>query len=59
MIKKKIKKFQDNFFPILEVQTTRTNLINGVASSYYGFQMLELLFINANMKMVVITQHYF
>ena len=35
--KEKIKQFQDNFFPILEVTTTRTNLINGVASSYYGF----------------------
>lgn len=35
--KNKIKQFQDNFFPILEVQTTRTKLINGVASSYYGF----------------------
>ncbi len=35
--KEKIKQFQDNFFPILEVKTTRTNLINGVASSYYGF----------------------
>jgi ATP-dependent DNA helicase RecQ len=35
--KEKIKQFQDNFFPILEVETARTNLINGVASSYYGF----------------------
>jgi len=35
--KEKIKQFEDNFFPILEVETTRTNLINGVASSYYGF----------------------
>jgi len=35
--KEKIKQFQDNFFPILEVKTTRTNLINGVASSYFGF----------------------
>ena len=35
--KERIKQFQDNFFPILEVETTRTNLINGVASSYYGF----------------------
>jgi ATP-dependent DNA helicase RecQ len=35
--KEKIKQFQDNFFPILEVETNRTNLINGVASSYYGF----------------------
>lgn len=35
--KEKIKKFQDNFFPILEVETTIIKLINGVASSYYGF----------------------
>jgi ATP-dependent DNA helicase RecQ len=35
--KEKIKHFQDNYFPILEVETTRTNLVNGVASSYYGF----------------------
>jgi len=35
--KEKIKQFQDNFFPILEVETARTNLINGIASSYYGF----------------------
>jgi ATP-dependent DNA helicase RecQ len=35
--REKIKQFQDNFFPILEVETTRTNLINGIASSYYGF----------------------
>ncbi len=35
--KEKIKQFQDNFFPILEVENKTTNLINGVASSYYGF----------------------
>ena len=35
--RKKIKQFQDNFFPILEVETTRTNFINGIASSYYSF----------------------
>ncbi len=35
--KEKIKKFQDNLFPILEVEVTKTNLINGIASSYYGF----------------------
>lgn len=35
--KEKIQNFQDNFFPILEVETIKTNLINGVASSYYGF----------------------
>ncbi len=33
----KIKRFQDSFFPLLEVETAKTNLINGVASSYYGF----------------------
>lgn len=35
--KEKIKKFQNDFFPILEVENKTTNLINGVASSYYGF----------------------
>jgi ATP-dependent DNA helicase RecQ len=35
--REKIKQFQDNFFPILEVENKTTNLINGVASSYYGF----------------------
>ena len=41
--KEKIKQFQDNFFPILEVETTRTNLINGVASSYYGFSNVGVI----------------
>ena len=41
--KEKIKQFQDNFFPILEVETTRTNLINGIASSYYGFSTVGAL----------------
>jgi len=35
--KKKLEEFKDNYFPILEVETTRSNLINGVAGSYYGF----------------------
>jgi len=35
--REKIKQFQDNFFPILEVENKTTNIINGVASSYYGF----------------------
>jgi len=35
--KEKVKNFQENFFPILEVENKTTNLINGVASSYYGF----------------------
>ncbi len=34
---KKIQNFQDDFFPTLKVETKRTNLTNGVASSYYGF----------------------
>jgi ATP-dependent DNA helicase RecQ len=35
--RERIQEFQNNFFPILEVENTKTNLINGVASSYYGF----------------------
>lgn len=35
--REKVQTFQDNFFPILEVETNRTNMINGIASSYYGF----------------------
>jgi ATP-dependent DNA helicase RecQ len=34
--REKIQNFQDNFFPILDVED-KTNLINGIASSYYGF----------------------
>ncbi len=33
----KLKNYQDNYFPILEVESSKTNLINGVAASYYGF----------------------
>lgn len=36
----KFEHFQHNFFPVLEVQTTRTNLINGVAAGFYGFSEL-------------------
>jgi len=32
----KLQDFRENCFPELEVQTTRTNLVNGVAASYYG-----------------------
>jgi len=31
-----IETFRSNYFPILEVETTKTNLANGIASSYYG-----------------------
>jgi ATP-dependent DNA helicase RecQ len=33
----KLKEFKENFFPVLKVETSRTNMINGVASGYYGF----------------------
>ncbi len=33
----KIVEFWDNYFPELETTVKNTNLVNGVASSYYGF----------------------
>ncbi len=33
---KKLEAFRDTFFPVLEVETKRSNLKNGVAASYYG-----------------------
>jgi ATP-dependent DNA helicase RecQ len=35
--KQKLQDFRENYFPLLEVETKGTNLINGVAASYYGF----------------------
>lgn len=32
----RIKDFRERYFPILEVESTKTNLVNGVAASYYG-----------------------
>jgi ATP-dependent DNA helicase RecQ len=32
----KLQTYRENYFPDLQVETTRTNLINGVAASYYG-----------------------
>jgi ATP-dependent DNA helicase RecQ len=32
----KLQDFRENCFPELDVQTTKTKLINGIASSYYG-----------------------
>ncbi|MDR0603841.1 MAG: RecQ family ATP-dependent DNA helicase [Bacteroidales bacterium] len=32
----KLKDFEDNFFPVLEVKTNKSNLVDGVAASYYG-----------------------
>lgn len=36
-LKSKLKEFKEfHFYPILEVETKKTNLVNGIASSYYG-----------------------
>lgn len=32
----KLQDFREDYFPVLEVETKGTNLINGVAASYYG-----------------------
>ncbi len=36
-MKQKLKDFREEYFPVLDVQTRGSNLINGIASSYYGF----------------------
>jgi len=33
----KIREFRESHFPLLDVQSSRTKLVNGVAASYYGF----------------------
>lgn len=33
---KKLNDFRETYFPILQVETKRSNIINGVAASYYG-----------------------
>jgi len=32
----KLQNFRENYFPELEVETLKTNLVNGIAASYYG-----------------------
>jgi ATP-dependent DNA helicase RecQ len=32
----KLQDFREDYFPVLEVETKGTNLVNGVAASYYG-----------------------
>ncbi len=32
----KLQEFRETFFPVLEVETKRSHLVNGVAASYYG-----------------------
>jgi len=33
----KLQDFREDYFPVLEVETKGTNLVNGVAASFYGF----------------------
>ncbi|MDK2908437.1 MAG: ATP-dependent helicase RecQ [Bacteroidales bacterium] len=35
-IQERLQEFRETFFPVLEVETKGTKLINGVAASYYG-----------------------
>jgi ATP-dependent DNA helicase RecQ len=35
-MKEKLQEFRETFFPVLQVETQRSNIINGVAASYYG-----------------------
>ncbi len=34
--KQKLQEFRETFFPVLEVETQKSKIINGVAASYYG-----------------------
>ncbi|SDA96035.1 ATP-dependent DNA helicase RecQ [Algoriphagus alkaliphilus] len=36
VFEEKVKTFLENFFPVLEVETSKSNLVNGIAASYYG-----------------------
>ncbi len=35
-LKQQLQEFRETFFPVLEVETQRSNIVNGVAASYYG-----------------------
>lgn len=35
-MKQKLQEFRETFFPVLEVETQRSKMVNGVAASYYG-----------------------
>lgn len=35
-MKQQLKEFRETFFPVLEVETRLSNIVNGVAASYYG-----------------------
>ena len=52
---KSLQDFREDYFPELEVETKGSNIVNGVAASYYGFSNVGAAFIDANMKMAVIS----
>ena len=33
---KKLKEFREDYFPLLDVESVRSKIVNGIASSYYG-----------------------
>lgn len=33
---KKLKEFREDYFPLLDVESARSKIVNGIASSYYG-----------------------
>lgn len=35
-MRQQLQEFRETFFPVLEVETQRSNIVNGVAASYYG-----------------------
>lgn len=35
--KEKVRSFRENYFPALEVEAKGSNIVNGIAASYYGF----------------------
>lgn len=35
-----VKKFYDNYFPVLNIASEKLKLVNGVAASYYGFSSI-------------------
>lgn len=35
-MRQQLQEFRETFFPVLEVETKRSNIVNGVAASYYG-----------------------
>lgn len=39
-IEVEVKKFYDNYFPVLNIASEKLKLVNGVAASYYGFSSI-------------------